>query len=178
MILAVSSPRTSGRNGRQTTLPSFVGLGQSSRSRCVSGGRRQTFSPDKPVQVWYASMRMNLYAQSVQCQVFLTACIWFLCFSKTGWYKQQDDFCVRCRHLAKHPEAAWNEVPNLPRTAIKLLDENFHHLTSTVLHCQTSCSADTTKLLLKLQNGMQVEAVIMHYDTTGICIACLNVKID
>ncbi|DBA73554.1 hypothetical protein WJX79_010357 [Trebouxia sp. C0005] len=71
------------------------------------------------------------------------------------------------KHLAKHPEAAWEEVPNLPKAAAHLLNEKFHHLTSTVLHCQTSASADTTKLLLKLQNGMQVEAVIMHYDTTA-----------
>ncbi len=64
---------------------------------------------------------------------------------------------------------------------MQLLDKNFHHLTSTVLHCQTSGSADTTKLLLKLQNGMQVEAVIMHYDTTGICVArfqCQNSLIN
>ncbi len=60
---------------------------------------------------------------------------------------------------------------------MQLLDNKFHNLTSTVLQCQTSGSADTTKLLLKLQNGMQVEAVIMHYDTTGMCIACLSVKI-
>jgi len=61
------------------------------------------------------------------------------------------------------------------------LNENFNHLTSTVLHCQTSGSADTTKLLLKLQNGMQVEAVIMHYDTTGISTArfgCQNSLIN
>lgn len=56
----------------------------------------------------------------------------------------------------------------MPRAAILLLNERFTHLTTSVLQCQTSSNADTTKLLLKLQNDMQVEAVIMHYDTTGM----------
>ncbi|KAL3140215.1 hypothetical protein ABBQ38_004490 [Trebouxia sp. C0009 RCD-2024] len=71
------------------------------------------------------------------------------------------------KHLVKHPEAAWEDVPNLPRAAVQLLNERFTHLTTSVLHRQTSSAADTTKLLLKLQNGMQIEAVIMHYDTTA-----------
>jgi hypothetical protein len=36
-----------------------------------------------------------------------------------------------------------------------------------VLQCQEAASGDTTKLLIQLQDGMQVEAVVMHYDTTG-----------
>lgn len=36
-----------------------------------------------------------------------------------------------------------------------------------VLKCQQAASGDTTKLLIQLQDGMQVEAVVMHYDTTG-----------
>lgn len=72
-----------------------------------------------------------------------------------------------CRHLAKHPQAQWEDIPNLPKAAVQLLTDQFVHLTSSVLQCQTSSSGDTSKLLLKLQSGMQVEAVIMHYDTTG-----------
>ena len=34
-------------------------------------------------------------------------------------------------------------------------------------HCQTSRDQSTTKLLIRLQDGQQVESVIMHYDTTG-----------
>lgn len=30
-----------------------------------------------------------------------------------------------------------------------------------------SGDGETSKLLLELQDGMQIEAVIMHYDTTG-----------
>ena len=33
--------------------------------------------------------------------------------------------------------------------------------------CQTSRDQSTTKLLIRLQDGQQVESVIMHYDTTG-----------
>lgn len=36
-----------------------------------------------------------------------------------------------------------------------------------VLKCQEAASRDTTKLLIELQDGLQVEAVVMHYDTTG-----------
>lgn len=36
-----------------------------------------------------------------------------------------------------------------------------------VLRCQEAASGDTTKLLIQLQDGLQVEAVVMHYDTTG-----------
>lgn len=36
-----------------------------------------------------------------------------------------------------------------------------------VLKCQEAASGDTTKLLIQLQDGMQVESVVMHYDTTG-----------
>ena len=71
------------------------------------------------------------------------------------------------RYLAKHPEAAWEDVPNLPKAAVQLLNDRFAQLTSSVVQCQTSSGGDTTKLLLRLQNGMEVEAVIMHYDTTG-----------
>ncbi len=39
---------------------------------------------------------------------------------------------------------------------------------SRVLRCQTSSDGETTKLLIALQDGQQVESVIMHYDTRGM----------
>ncbi len=36
-----------------------------------------------------------------------------------------------------------------------------------VVQAQHSASGDTTKLLLELQDGLTVESVIMHYDTSG-----------
>lgn len=38
---------------------------------------------------------------------------------------------------------------------------------STVIKCKTSADGETTKLLVALQDGLQVEAVIMTYDTAS-----------
>ena len=50
---------------------------------------------------------------------------------------------------------------------MQLLSKDYVRSTSTVQHCQTSSDQSTTKLLIRLQDGQQVESVIMHYDTTG-----------
>lgn len=79
------------------------------------------------------------------------------------------------RHFVKHPSAQWTDVPNLPKAAISLLENKFTQMTSSILQCQTSDSADTTKLLVQLASGQQVEAVIMHYDTSGLySLPCIN----
>ena len=57
-------------------------------------------------------------------------------------------------------------MPNLPRAAVAALD-SFARSTSTVLHTQHSRDGETSKMLLRLQDGLTVEAVIMHYDTSG-----------
>jgi hypothetical protein len=36
-----------------------------------------------------------------------------------------------------------------------------------VVQAQHSADGETTKLLLQLQDGLTVESVIMHYDTSG-----------
>lgn len=69
--------------------------------------------------------------------------------------------------LARNPELAYEEIVGLPKAACQLLEQHFVRSTSEVVDTQTSCSGDTTKLLVKLQDGMQVEAVIMHYQTTS-----------
>jgi adenine C2-methylase RlmN of 23S rRNA A2503 and tRNA A37 len=69
--------------------------------------------------------------------------------------------------LLKHPDIAWSDIPDLPKAACALLEQQFSRCTSTVLRCQQSTGGDTTKLLIQLQDGMQVEAVVMHYDTSG-----------
>jgi adenine C2-methylase RlmN of 23S rRNA A2503 and tRNA A37 len=70
------------------------------------------------------------------------------------------------RHLIRHPEATWTDVQDFPKAAVALLDSQFSKFTTTVLSCKQSADGDTTKLLLQLQDGMEVEAVIMSYDTT------------
>lgn len=73
--------------------------------------------------------------------------------------------------LLKNPDVAWSDIPDLPKAAAALLEQQFSRCTSTVLRCQQSTGGDTTKLLIQLQDGMQVEAVVMHYDTSGALAA-------
>ena len=61
---------------------------------------------------------------------------------------------------------AWGAIPDLPRAAAAALSAGFARATSAVLRVQRSACGDTTKLLIRLQDGMQVEAVVMDYDTT------------
>lgn len=68
--------------------------------------------------------------------------------------------------LLRNPATAWEDVPHLPKAACALLDESFTRCTSKVLKCQEGTGA--TKLLVELQDGLQVEAVVMHYDTTEL----------
>eukprot|EP00775_Hariotina_reticulata_P013488 gene13488-13613_t len=68
--------------------------------------------------------------------------------------------------LLRDPQVAWTDIPDLPKAACSLLDEGFTRSSSSVIRCQQSAGADTSKLLLQMQDGMQVEAVVMHYDTS------------
>ena len=58
-------------------------------------------------------------------------------------------------------------MPNFPKAAQAVLEEEC--ITSTVRLVEEATSADeeTTKLLLALQDGRHIEAVIMRYDTRG-----------
>lgn len=71
------------------------------------------------------------------------------------------------RHLVTHPEATWHDVPDLPKAAGALLDKEFLRSTSVVEKAQTSSDGSTCKLLVRLQDGMQVEAVVMTYEKDG-----------
>ncbi|CAK9315719.1 unnamed protein product [Citrullus colocynthis] len=63
-------------------------------------------------------------------------------------------------------EFEWEQaVPSLPSAAYCLLRSNFKPLTSSVHSVVDSSDQVTTKLLIKLQSGAFVEAVIMRYDT-------------
>uniref|UniRef100_A0A5B7BKI4 Radical SAM core domain-containing protein n=1 Tax=Davidia involucrata TaxID=16924 RepID=A0A5B7BKI4_DAVIN len=69
------------------------------------------------------------------------------------------------KYVIQNPNCEWEEVPSLPSAAYPLLRSKFKPSTST-LHSVVESSDDvTTKLLIKLQNGAFVEAVIMRYDT-------------
>ena len=72
-----------------------------------------------------------------------------------------------CRFLAVNLDAGLDEIPELPLKAQVLLRNDFARSTSTVEQCQQAAAGDTCKLLIRLQDGLQVESVIMHYDTSG-----------
>lgn len=67
----------------------------------------------------------------------------------------------------RHPQANFSDVPDLPKVALKLLTDKFTLSSSKVVTQQSSTDGETTKLLVRLQDGLEVEAVIMTYDTTG-----------
>lgn len=70
------------------------------------------------------------------------------------------------KYVIENPNCEWDEFPSLPSRAYSLLRSKFKPLTST-LHSVVDSSDDvTTKLLVKLQNGGFVEAVIMRYDSS------------
>jgi adenine C2-methylase RlmN of 23S rRNA A2503 and tRNA A37 len=58
-------------------------------------------------------------------------------------------------------------VPDLPKAACALLDKEYVRSTSVVEKAQKSSDGSTCKLLVRLQDGMQVEAVVMTYDKDG-----------
>ncbi|XAR52924.1 23S rRNA (adenine(2503)-C(2))-methyltransferase [Bertholletia excelsa] len=69
------------------------------------------------------------------------------------------------KYVIQNPGCEWDEVPSLPSTAYPLLRSRFKTSTSTIHSIIHSRDEVTTKLLIKLQNGAFVEAVIMKYDT-------------
>ncbi|XP_050209758.1 uncharacterized protein LOC126660340 [Mercurialis annua] len=69
------------------------------------------------------------------------------------------------KFVIKNPNCDWDEIPNLPSAAYSILHSKFRTFTSTVHSVIESNDGVTTKLLIKLQNGAFVEAVIMRYDT-------------
>lgn len=69
------------------------------------------------------------------------------------------------RYVLQNPNCEWDEIPSLPSSAYRLLHSKFKPCTSTVHSVIQSADQVTTKLLIKLQNGAFVEAVIMRYDS-------------
>lgn len=71
-------------------------------------------------------------------------------------------------HVLRHPNAkSFDEVPDLPKAAIDVLNAGFVVSSSTVEEVHRSADGETTKLVIRLQDGLKVEAVIMLYDTRG-----------
>ena len=73
---------------------------------------------------------------------------------------------LACRFLSANPNTPFSGIPDLPKAACQLLEEEFVVFTSAVEQCQTSADG-TRKLLIRLQDRLRVEAVIMTYATPG-----------
>ncbi|KAG8368488.1 hypothetical protein BUALT_Bualt15G0050600 [Buddleja alternifolia] len=69
------------------------------------------------------------------------------------------------KHILQNPNCGWDEIPSLPSAAYPLLRSKYKPSTSTLHSAIDSSDQVTTKLLIKLQNGEFVEAVVMRYDT-------------
>ncbi|KAJ3087192.1 sorting nexin [Quaeritorhiza haematococci] len=67
------------------------------------------------------------------------------------------------RYLIQQNAQSHKDVPELPKPAISLLDSEFVPLTSRVIKRTDAADGSTTKLLVELQDGQQIESVIMRY---------------
>lgn len=72
-----------------------------------------------------------------------------------------------CSHLLADPHAAPEDAPGIPLAAAAVLKESFVRRTTTLVAARASPGGGATKLLLRLQDGLEVESVIMEYDTTA-----------
>lgn len=69
------------------------------------------------------------------------------------------------KYVVQNPNCDWDDITSLPSAAYPLLRSHFKPSTSSLHTVIDSSDNVTTKLLIKLQNGSFVEAVIMRYDT-------------
>ncbi|XP_020584207.1 uncharacterized protein LOC110027216 isoform X1 [Phalaenopsis equestris] len=68
------------------------------------------------------------------------------------------------KHVRQKPNSELDEVPSLPAPAYPILRSKFKVMTSSLISATDSMDGLTTKLLIRLQKGNLVEAVIMRYD--------------
>lgn len=78
--------------------------------------------------------------------------------------------------LIQHPTTVMDDIPfdkwNLPRNAIQFVKENFVVYTSKIVDKHESIRGDTVKLLIELQDGHQVETVIMRHPAhSTVCVS-------
>lgn len=75
------------------------------------------------------------------------------------------------RFLAQHPDKSFADIPHVPLKLQKLLAEHFAVFTTTLTAEQHSKDG-TVKMLLRLQDGHAIEAVIMrHKGRNTLCVS-------
>lgn len=67
------------------------------------------------------------------------------------------------KHMLAYPECPLDEVPGIPDRIRAPLKEEFVFLTSEVIQTHVSSIDGTIKLLVRLQDGSEVEAVLIHH---------------
>jgi adenine C2-methylase RlmN of 23S rRNA A2503 and tRNA A37 len=75
------------------------------------------------------------------------------------------------RHLAENPTQSFEQVPDLPLKAYALLQKKFVVFSTTITDKRVS-SDGTVKLIVRLQDGHEVESVIMkHKGRNTLCVS-------
>jgi adenine C2-methylase RlmN of 23S rRNA A2503 and tRNA A37 len=91
-------------------------------------------------------------------------------FLHTHDYKELHTLTI-WRYMAQNPDASFNDIPGIPKTLRALLREHFVPFTTSVTTEQRSCDG-TIKLLIKLQDEHEIEAVIMqHKGRNTLCVS-------
>ena len=102
----------------------------------------------------------------------------------TQFFKENDIKSVHLskiwRTFIKNPLSNFNDIINLPKRACNLLSNNFVGLTSSLVSSSISNDKKTVKLLIKLQDGLLIESVIIkHYDNRsgGHNVLCVSSQV-
>ena len=76
-------------------------------------------------------------------------------------------------HKSKYPPLSQFDWSSFPVRFVEIMMANFVTTTSKVVLTQTSSDQMTTKLLIELHDGHQVESVIMRHETgrTTLCVS-------
>jgi len=78
--------------------------------------------------------------------------------------------------LIQHPNAALTDIPfrdwNIPKDASNTILEKFEKFTTTISQRKESYRGDAIKLLLRLQDGHEIETVVMkHVNHATVCVS-------
>lgn len=75
------------------------------------------------------------------------------------------------RHFAQHVDPTFDNIPRIPPRLSELLSQHFAHFSASLSLEQRSCDG-TVKLLLRLQDDHEIEAVVMrHKGRNTLCVS-------
>ncbi|EEA06856.1 radical SAM domain-containing protein [Cryptosporidium muris RN66] len=68
------------------------------------------------------------------------------------------------RYLIQKNVKEFSDIPDIPKRILEEIQLNFKLLTSNIVQSHTTDDGNTTKLIIRLQDGHEIETVIMRYD--------------